>query len=79
MLLASVFAVLPAGVLVHSLQLGGDDVHTDELLVTFVWILTEVFLVRHAAAEGTCEFIDNDIDHCTIWNFRMGLQSIKLI
>ena len=79
MLLASVFAVLPARVLVHSLQLVGDDVHTHELLAPFAWILTELFLVRHAAAEGTCELIDNDIEHCPIWNFRMGVQSIKRI
>ena len=63
---ASIFIVVLAFVLVPSLELSADDLHTDELLTSFVRILTEVFVVRHIAAEGTCELIDDDIDYCNV-------------
>ena len=72
-LLASVFAIVLAVVLLPSLELGGDDVHTDELLPPFVRVFSEVLIVCHTAAEGTCELVDNDIDHCSIRYFVVGV------
>ena len=77
--LASVFAIVLAGVLVPSLELGGDDVHTDELFSPFIRIFPQVLIVCQTAAEGTCELVNNDIDHCPIWYFGIGVQSIDLI
>ena len=59
--------------LVPSLELGGDDVHTDELLAPLVRIFMEVFVVRSAAAEGTCELCDDDRDHCLMRYFSTGV------
>ena len=53
-------------VLVLSLELSGDDVHKNEVLTPFIGILTEVFVVPHTAAKRTCEFTDDDIDHCPV-------------
>ena len=33
----------------------------------------------HTGAEGTCELVDDDIDHCPVWYFGIGVQSINLI
>ena len=65
-LLASVLVVILVGVLVSALELGGDDIHTDELLPPFIRVFPEVLLVCHTAVEGTCELVDDDIDHCPI-------------
>ena len=73
MLLASVFAVVLARVLVPLLELGGDDDHTDELLPPFVKVFWEVLIVCHTAAEVACELVDNDIDYCPIQYFGMGI------
>ena len=78
-LLGSVLAVVLAAVLISSLELGGDDVHTYELFAAFIRIFTQVFVVCHAAAKGTCELVDDDSDHCPIWYFGIGVQSINLI
>ena len=72
-------AVILASVLVPSLERGGDDVHRDKLLPAFVRVFSEVLIVCHTAAEGTCELVDDDIDHCSIWHFGVGVQSIYLI
>ena len=79
MLLPSFIAVVLAWVLEPSSELSGDDLHADELLPPFLRVLTEMFVVRHTAAEGTCELIDDDMDHCPIWYFSIGIQSIDLI
>ena len=71
--LASVFAIVLAGVLVPALALDGDDVHTDELLSPFVRVFSQVLIVCHTAVEGTCKFVDNDIDHCSIRYFGVGV------
>ena len=42
-------------------------------------VFPEVLIVCHTAAEGTCELVDNDIDHCPIRYFGIGVQSIDLI
>ena len=78
-LLFSILAVILATVLVPSLELGGDDIHTDESLPPFVRILTQVFVVRHTAAEGTCELIDENIDHCPLWDFSIDVESMNVI
>ena len=78
-LLSSILAVILAGVLLPSLELSSDDVHTDELLSPFIRVFPEVLIVCHTAAEGTCELVDNDIDHCPIWYFGVGVQSINFI
>ena len=52
-LFASVLAVVLSAVLIPSLKLGGDDVHTDELLTPFIRVFPEVHLGCHTAAEGT--------------------------
>ena len=49
-LLASVFAIVLASVLVPLLELGGDDVYIDELLPPFVRVFSEVLIVCHTAA-----------------------------
>ena len=36
-------------------------------------------MVCHTAAEGTCELVDNDIDHCPVWYVGIVVQSINLI
>ena len=64
---------------VPSLELGGDDVHTDKLLAPFVRVFPEGLIVCHTAAEWTCEFVDNDIDHCPIRYFGVGVQSINFV
>ena len=33
----------------------------------------------HTAAEGTCEIVDNDIDHCPLQDFGVGIQSINFV
>ena len=78
-LLATMFAVVLAGVLVPSMQLSSDLVHSAELLAPFVRILIQVFVVRHTAAEGSCELIDDDINYCPISYCGLGIQSINLI
>ena len=77
--LSSILAVILARVLVPSLELGGHDVHTDELLAPLVRDFSEVLTMYHTAAEGTCKLVDNDIDHCPVWYFGIGVQSINLI
>ena len=72
-------AVILASVLVPSLERGGDDVHIDKLLPAFVRVFSEVLIVCHTAAEGTCELVDDDIDHCSVCYFGIGIQSINLI
>ena len=72
-------AVILAGVFVPSLELSGDDLHADELLPVFVRILRAVYIVRHTAAEGTCELIHKDSDHYPVWYFSVGVPSINLI
>ena len=62
-----------------SLELSGDDFHGDELLTPFAWILTQVLVGRHAAAEGTWELIDDNIDHCPIQYFGVAVQSINFV
>ena len=78
-LLASVLVVILAGVFGPSLELGGDDVHTDELLPPFNRVFPEVLIVCHTAAKGTCELVDNDMNHCPIWYFGVGVPSINII
>ena len=78
-LLASVFTVILARVLVPSLELGGDDIHTDELLPPFIGVFSEALVVCHTAAGRTCELVDNDIDHCPVLYFGIRIQSINLI
>ena len=78
-LLASVLAVVLAGVLVSVLELGGDDIHTDELLPPYIRVFPKILMVCHTAAEGTCELVDNDIDQCPIRYFGVGLQSNNFI
>ena len=56
-----------------------DDVHTDELLSPFISLFAEVLIVCHTAAEGTCELVTDDIDHCPIRYFGVGVQSINVI
>ena len=79
MLLASVPAVVLAGVLLSSLELGGDDIHWNELLSPCIRIFAQVFVVCHAGAEGTCELVDDDLDTCPVWHFGICVQSINLI
>ena len=78
-ILASVLLVILVAVFLTSLELGGDDVHTDELLPPFIRVFLEVLMVCHTAAEGTCELVDNDIDHCPIRYLVVGVQSINFI
>ena len=73
MLLASVLAVVLAGVLVPSLELAGDNVHTDELLPTFIRVFSKVLIVCHTALVGTYELVDNDIVYCPIRYFGVGV------
>ena len=79
MLLASVFAIVLAGMLVPSSELGGDDVHANELLPPFVRVFSWVLIVCHTAAERPCELVDNDIDYCPIWYFGVGVQSTNFV
>ena len=72
-LLASVFAIVLAVVLLPSSELGGDDVHTDKFHPPFARVFTQVLIVCHTAAEGTCELVDYDIDHCHILYFGIGV------
>ena len=67
------------GVLVPSLELDDDDVHTDELLSPFIRVFPQVLIVCHTVAEGTCKLVDNDIDPCPIRYFGVGIQSINFI
>ena len=62
--LALVFTVILARMLVPLLELGGDDVHTDSLVAPFVRVSSELLIVCHTGVEGTCELVDNDVDHC---------------
>ena len=78
-LLASILVVILAGVFVALLELGSDDVYTDELLPPFVRVFPEVLIVCHTAAEATCELVDNNIDHCPIRYFVVGVQSINFM
>ena len=61
------------------MQLSADDVQTVELLPPFVRILTEVFVVRLTAAEGTCDLIDDDIDHCPVRDVSIGILAMNFI
>ena len=78
-LLASVLAIILAGVLVPSFQLGGDDVHMDELLAPFIRVFPKVLVVCHTAAEEACELVDDGIDHCPIRYFGVGVQAINFV
>ena len=77
--LSSILAVILVRVLVPPLELGRDDVHADELLTPFIRVFPEVLIVCHTVAEGTCELVDNDIDHCPIRYVGVGVQSINFI
>ena len=65
--------------LVPSLELRSNDVHTDELLASFIRVFAKVLIVCHTAAEGTCELVDNDIDHCPIRHVGVDVLSINFI
>ena len=73
MLLPSVLAVVLAVVLVPALELGGDDIHANELISPFIRIFSEMLIVCHTAAEGTCKLVDNDLDHYPIRYFGVGV------
>ena len=79
MLLASVLGVVLAGVLVSALQLSGDEIHANEFFCQCIRIFAEMFIVCHAAAEGTCELVDDDIDYCRVWYFGIDVLSINLM
>ena len=74
-----VLAVVLAGVLVPALELRGDDIHSDELLPPFVRVFSQVLIVCHTAAEGTCELFDNHLNHCPIRYFGIGVHSINFV
>ena len=79
MLLAPVLAVFLARVLVSALELDADDIHAHTLFSPLIGIFAQVFVACHAAAEGTCELVDDGIDYCRVWYFCIGVQSINLI
>ena len=65
--------------LVPALELGGDDIYVDELLPPLVRGFSEVFVVRHTTAQGTCELVDDNIDHCPIWYFGVRVLWINFV
>ena len=75
--LASVLAVVLAVVLVPALEFGGNDIHADELLPSFVSVFPKVLIVCHSAVEGTCEDLHDDMNHCPIRYFGVGVPSIN--
>ena len=44
-----------------------------------VGVFSEVLIVCHTAAAGTCELVDDDIDHCPVRYFVVAVQSIKFV
>ena len=78
-LLAWILVVNLARVLVPPFEFCGDVLHANEFLPPFVRVLPKVPIMCHPAAQGTCELIDTDMDHCPVCYFRVGFQSINFI
>ena len=77
--LSSILAVILARVLVPPLELSRNDVYMDELLTPFIRVFPKVLIVCHTVAEGTCELVHNDNDHCPIRYVGVRVQSINFI
>ena len=61
------------------LELSGDEVQMEEVLLPLGWVRTEVLVICHGLAEARGDIVQDDIDEMIVSHLGIDIKSIDII